>query len=365
MSEISSQRKRVLAISEGTYGTDAVDGALQDASADLIYQDLPEVSIAPAREIVEIGRVRGAHSGAAHQTIADVATVTVTGAMTARAGAGAGAEAPYWSAFLLAANMQETVVSDTSATYKPVTVQESGMSIYQYERELESTDWRLTYATGVRGSMVFNFALNEEATFSFEGQGIYEGQRSDGAVFFDATTGAAALLKDGSTSSTARTGGAEQYADKTPVICTNMTITGAGTAYPVSDLELDLNWTVAIKRVVTGSTNAVKVLLTRAPQGQRIQGSFTLVDGAAAHDAILDAFEADTELELVVEAYEGGVSTSTTPKITITASQVQLGQPSPGDSEGILTHTIPFFLNGDWSALTDGTDFSMVFDEVS
>lgn len=364
MTDISSQRKRVLAASEGTYGTDAVDAILQDGATDIVYQEIEEISVEPVREVVELGRVRAVHSGNKHRTIADVTNVNATGALTPWQSGSAGEEEPYYHPFLAAANLEATVSSGTSATYKPVTKQQDAASVYMFERELDSDDWRLTYATGVRGTLTLQFALNQEPKWVFEGTGIYGGMRSDGAEFFDPSTGAIALLKDGASGVTSRTTGSEVIADLNPLLCTNMEITVAGTTYCVSELELALNWQVEVKRCMGGAENGVRVYLTRAISGARIGGSFTLIDGATAHDAVIDDFVASTERELVLTCYEDGDSSSGQARMTLTASQMQLGSPAPGDQGGILTHTVPFFLNGDFSALTDGSDFSLVFDEV-
>lgn len=361
MSELSSRYARVIAASESTYGTDAVNVILTTAAADIVYQDLRNFEINPVRSLVEINRVRGSHSGVPHKTIADHCTVTCEIPLSAWITGAAGEEAPYYSPFLKAMNLKETVVSATSATYNPATVNQSAVTVYGYEINLEDNNSRLTYATGVRGNGTLQFAVNEEAYISFEGMGIYGGEISDPALFFNATTGAAALLKDGSTSVTARTTGTESYANKTPIVCTGMTFTFGGTDYDVKSVEMGLNWTASPKSIINASSNVSKVLLTRG-EGSRIGGSFELLDGDQIGDMI-SSMSADTEASLVIRLIEGDGSTGSG-RITITLPKVQLGPPTKGDDSGMRTYSVPWYANGTWTSLPADNDFSMVYDEV-
>lgn len=356
--------RRVIVASETTYGTDQVNAILTDASADIVYQDVEDFTITPVREIVEVARMRGVHGNAAHKTIASHVTVAATGALTARAGEGAGNEAPTYAAFLKAANMSEAIVSDTTATYKPVTKQQAGMSGYQFHRSLESDNWRLLYALGIRGTWGLNLAINAEAKWTFSGQGIYQDEISDEAAFFDASTGAIALLKDGATGVTARAGGSEANACGTPVMCTNMTLEVGGTAYPVSALELALNWTTTPINTINGAANASKILNTRPLTGGRIGGSFTLADGETAHDQMIAAYKAGSEISLSCTLVESDGSSGDA-NIVISASKMQLGLPAPSDNGGVVQYAIPFFLNADCSSLADGTELSIVYGEVA
>lgn len=361
---IDFNHRRILVASEGTYGDDAVDAILQNAALDIIYQDLEEATVSPVRQIVEVARHRGVHGNAAHRTIADVATITATGALTARVGDGAGEEAPYYAPFLKAANLSEAIVSETSATYKPVTRQQAGMTMYVYQLNLETGAWRLLYSTGIRGTWGLDLQLNQEAKWTFSGSGIYQDEISDEAQFFNASTGAIALLKDGSSAVTARSGGSEAYAGGEPVMCTNMVLSVGGVTYPVGALSLDLGWGQSIVSTLNGSANASKILNTRAMTGARIGGSFTLLDGAAAHDAMIAAYKAGSELALSCTLVESDGSTGDA-NIVITGSKCQLGLPAPGDNSGTQQYAVPFFLNADDTSLADGSDLSIVYGEVS
>ncbi len=321
-SEISSRLKRVTVASESTYLTDAVNTILTDGALDLIHQNFKDADIVPARVVGDASRIRNSHSGHKHFTVGDRCVVTFEVPLTARVGSGAGDEAPYHAPVLKAMNLKETVVSSTSATYNPATAAQEAITVYMWEQELEDTKQRLTYTTGVRGTGVFKFALNQEAMYSFTGVGTYQGELSNRIELFNPTTGAVSKLKDGTTSATARTTGEEKYADKDAMVCTGMTITS-------------------------------KVLLTR-DANNRIGGSFELVDGAEL-TTLFSAVTADTEGQMVIELDDG------TDKITITADKVQLGYPTKGDTSGMRSYSVPFFLNGDWSTLAGDNDFSMVF----
>jgi len=354
MSEISTERGRVIVASESSYGTNAVDAIYGDGSTDIIWQDVRSCDIVPAREIIEIGRYKASHSGTKHCSVPDVASVNLEIPLTARVGSGSGDEAPYYADILKAMNLSEAISDSTSATYTPVTQQQSAMSIHQYMRNLEDANWRQLYALGVRGTGTFNFQLNEEAFFTFEGQGIYQDELSTAAAYID-SSGNAALESDGSTGVAARAGGTEAVADASPMCVNSMTFTIGGTTYDIASLELSLNWTVAVKRTVNGDGNAQEILLTRALSGARIGGSFDLQDGNTALNEMLADLKADTASALVVSLDDG------TDRIRITASNLQFGVPSRGDNSGILTHTVPFYLNGS-GGLAEDDDFSLIYD---
>jgi|LULF01.1.fsa_nt_gb hypothetical protein len=352
-SEISSRLKRVTVASESTYLTDAVNTILTDGALDLIHQNFKDADIVPARVVGDASRIRNSHSGHKHFTVGDRCVVTFEVPLTARVGSGAGDEAPYHAPVLKAMNLKETVVSSTSATYNPATAAQEAITVYMWEQELEDTKQRLTYTTGVRGTGVFKFALNQEAMYSFTGVGTYQGELSNRIELFNPTTGAVSKLKDGTTSATARTTGEEKYADKDAMVCTGMTITWNGTTFDIGELELNLNWTTSTKEIINNANNVSKVLLTR-DANNRIGGSFELVDGAEL-TTLFSAVTADTEGQMVIELDDG------TDKITITADKVQLGYPTKGDTSGMRSYSVPFFLNGDWSTLAGDNDFSMVF----
>ena len=364
MADISANYKRVCAESESPYGTDRINEILTTGTLDIIYQDVRmNFDITPVVNIAEIDRARGSQSGVAHKTIPDRCTVAGDVALTGRAASGAGNEAPFYAAFLKACGMKETIVSDTSATYRPATPQQAGATMYLWTRNLDDNNWRLVYTTGCRGSANFQFNVNQEAFFSFTGIGRFEGMVSDPAAFFNATTGAAALLEDGTTPVTARSGGGvEQFAAKDPLVCTNMTVTIGGNTYCVQALNLDLGWTTDVKDCMGAASNVRTVYNTRGA-AQRIAGSFTLIDGATAHDQVRDAYRDGDELAFSI-VLTSGDGASGSDRVTISGSKMQIGVVSKAAAGGVQSNVVPFFLNGDWSDLAQDDDFAIVYDEV-
>lgn len=363
MTDVSSQRKRLLIASESTYNTDAIATILTTNTADIIYQDCTEPKIDPDRDIVHLARARGSHSGTKHTTLPKKSGFSAKFPMTGWISGAAGEEMPYYAAILKAAGFDETISSGASATYKPATKQQEGMSAYLLHRHVDDANWRLDYATGIRHNLTFEFENQKEAMISVEGDGTYGQELSDGAAYVN-SSGEIALLKDGSTAVTARSTGEEKYANSADVMMVRgMTFQVNSNTWDVSKVTLGTNWTITIKEVATATGSVQKVYLTRGDDDQRMGGSATLVDGGTALNDMLDQYEAGGELSLnlVLTAGDGSSGSS---RITITASKLQIGKPSRGDVNGLLSHDIPFMLNGDWSNLAADNDVTIVYDQV-
>ncbi len=362
MSQILSGRRRCVVASESSEGTDAVAALLTTNTADIVYQEVTDPMIAPGRIVVPLSRTRGSHSGAAHDTVPNVAAFTGTFPLTGREGSGAGEEEPTYAAILAAMNLKKTVVSSTSATYNPATVAQSALSAYVWHRNADDANYRLHTTRGVRGTGTFNFTNNTEANLSFEGQGLYDDELSDPAAFFG-SDGAVALLKDGSTAVTARSTGTESYANNASrLICRNMTITVNGNSWGVTETTLALNWTVDLIDVATGTAGVSQVLLVRGDDA-RISGSFNLKDGSTALTDMLTQYKSAGEVALSI-VLTAGDGSSGSARLTLTAPKLQIGIPSGSADGGVLVHAVPFFLNGDWSDLAGDNDFSLVYDAV-
>lgn len=350
MSMISANYTRLIAASEGTYGTDAVNTVLTTNTADIIYQEVADPAVTPEITVVEINRSRGGAAGNAHGVIKNKCTVS---ARIPLLGRGSGEDYPYYAPFLKAMNLAEALATG-DAVYTPATVQQAGMTVYLYHYNLEDSKQRLQIATGVRGSGTLELALDAEAFINFEGVGKYE-ELTDPYNFFDTSTGAAALLKNGSTAVTARTSGVEVLSNLEPILCTNITLTVDSVAFPVASLSLDLAWGVDEVRTVTGATTLQKVLLTRANEGARMNGTMLLVDGATAFDKALDLYRDGSEVALVATL------ANSTDTITLTAGNLQLGNIEASAQGGFMGWNLPFFLAGDWSGLTDNYEFELVY----
>ncbi|NRA56927.1 MAG: hypothetical protein HRU13_02240 [Phycisphaerales bacterium] len=353
MGELSANRFNTLLASEATYGTDEVQLILQDPTRSIIYQDLRSVDVVNTLEIFAPERVRGSASGVRHKPFKDLAGVSIEFPLTGRAGSGAGEEAPFYAPLLAASNMREVVVASTSATYNPATVNQAGMTVYKFVRDLEDDVWRLQIATGVRGNTVFNFEINAEAYGTFTGTGRYNGLISDTAAWF---APGIQFLKDGTTAVAARTPPAtETQVDKTLMGCRGMTVvTYGGVSLPIATMELDLAFSTDLVRTVQADTSVKKAINTRAG-GTRVGGSFDLQDGSAAMEALRDAMEAGSEAALEAVLTDG------TDTITVTMDNVQIGMWSEGANGNVRTYSVPFFANGDWSQLGADNDLRFVY----
>lgn len=348
MSEISTNRNRVMIESEATYGTDQVAVVLGNAATDIVYQDMKVADLDPTRVIFNASRVRASVSGVAHQSFDDVVAVSLEGSLTGKSGAAG--TAPFYSSVLKAAGLKETIDSGVSVSYSPATVQQSAATIYNWQRNLEDANWRLETATGVRGALSIKWTQHEEPTYAFEGFGQYDDLMSDAAAYFDASN-EVATLKDGSTAVALPRTGTEDLAQKSMLGCESMTISLGGTTMPVSAVEVKIPFTVDIVR--TMNTTTVKVLLTMGDA--RVEGSFDLQDGASATDYVRDALKADTEAILIVNVGDG------TDTINFTAAKAQIGQWSKGANGNVRSFSIPFFLNGTWSDLAGDNDFVLKY----
>lgn len=349
MSELSANRHEVLAKVESTYKTDAVEPVLTTATEDIIHQDVRSVSILPGVEAFSPPRMRGSASGVASAHFLTQADVTIEVPLLGKRGAGAGNEAPYYSDLLRACGLSETIVSATSAAYSPQTCEQASVTIYDAQRNLEDALWRLVYATGVRMNAVFNLEVNAEAYVTMTGVGIYQSQLSDPAAFLDA--GAWNLLKDGSTSVTARTTGTELQVDQTIMGCKNLTLTYGGTTLPLESMQIDLGWTVDVLNTMNGASTATKALLTRG-DGGRLTGAFNLQDSDAAYELLRDAMTGATEAALQAVITDG------TNTITFDLPKVQILATAPAAAGNVRTWDISFAGNGDWSTL--GADNELV-----
>lgn len=323
---------------------DAVEALLTDAEADVVYMDFTDVEIVPQGETVGGDTVRGSNDGKRIQFIKQMANVTVEGKLRAIPGAG---DLPFYHPIFRAANIELEIDDDDVIGHKK-TKQVAACTIYKYQRQLYSDDWRLRVATGVVGNLTININVDEEPTFSFEGTGQYF-DLLEPAEFFDTETGEVALLKDGETAVTARTTGDFLQADQDPMTCTNMDISiddGNGFDEPIllQTMELNLNTQVADLTPVQGATIRRRGLLTRG-RDAATEGSCDIVDYT---DTVIDELIAgatsskEYELSVSFQNGQGGIS--------ITAPKMQFIREEESDNNGVVQYAFPFRLNGDWSS---------------
>jgi len=362
--QLSADRIKVLSALETTYGTDAVEALFTDPTADLIYNELATPLVDPERQIVEFDRARGSQSGNAHRTVEVQSTVSTTIPLTGLRGNTATDSVPTWEAFARSMGLRVTNAANGTRTYAPGTTQQGSLTFYQWHRQLASDEWRLVYSTGVRGSGEIVFAIDEETVINFSGTGLYQGVFSPRTQFFSPTTGAAALLKDRTTAVTARTTGDEFDAKEDPILGRCMTVTVNGIVFPITALSLNLNWTLALVRTLNACNGVSEVLLTRPSVGSRIGGSFSLLDGEDAFDEMMARYEDGAEVGLEVEATSRDGSSGAS-RLSLSAPNLQIGRvPAPGNSDGLVSFDVPFFLNGDFTNPLVDNDFAMTLDFV-
>ena len=362
----SANRKQFLIARESPYATDAVETLLTTATAEMIYQDFE--SGAELNNIltpVQIDRARGSASGVAQpKPVPDRSEFSAVCALTGRRGADfAVPETPHYGDLLVACGFKENV-SGGAAVYTPDTKAQGSISCYQITHDLDSANARLEWATGIRCNPVFRFALNQEAKVEVTGQGRYGNDIiSDAAAYTNASTGALALLKDGSTAVTARSGaGKEVYADGPILVCTSMTITAGGETLCISELEIDMGWTVDTKPCMGAQSNLREAYLTRAADAAA-GGSFNLMDSGAAFNLLRDRFLDATEIAMSIVLVAGDGSAGSE-RLTISLPKIQIGAMTKGASGNARTYTVPFRANGTWTTLAADNDISLTFDVV-
>lgn len=350
MSGMLFNRKRVIVQSETTEGTDQIALTLADATADIVYQQMRSSKVDPQQVVFPVTRETATNGGSPHVVFGDRANVSLEFPLTGKRASGAGNEEPYYEAILKAAGFAVAIVSDTSSTYTLATPQQASLTIYQYRRASDSANWRLWIATGVRGTMTFNYEVNTEAYATFEGFGQYEGMVTDEYAFFDADN-EIAYEKDGTTAITPRTSGTETQANKSAIGCKNMTITLGGTTYYINKLSHALMRSVDAKEDTTGSSTVQAARLSMA-NGARQEGSFNTAD-LGTMNAIRDAISAGTVATLSITLTDG---TNT----SVTTFKVQLGLWSEEQKGNHLQHSVPFFVVADRSGLDGEGEMTLV-----
>jgi hypothetical protein len=347
---------RYLAAPEGTYGVDAVDALLAVTTNDIVYQDIRSAGTVQAENlIVDLPRARGSASGSRHGVIPTHTNVSLE---IPFAGSDITSRRPYYSPFLQASGLAEAIETNDT-TYRFSTGQTPSMTLGLYRHDLMDLDKaRLALALGVRGNSNLQFTLGEEAYFSFEGQGLYREQTAN-LSFFD--EGKLALRNDGSTAVGARTGGAvEKYADQEPLMAVQMVISwdvGAGSeSLILSSMNLDFGWNTSPIEAISASAGQVSSMVNTRDLTSRANGSFSLADGGDRLDELIDAYGSGAELSM------SAVIENSTTKVTLTAGNVQLGQPTENPSNGYMQHDVPFFLNADWSDVAADNELEIKFE---
>ena len=290
-------RKRVILIeAESSYGTDPTPGA----SDVVLVRDLsitPQSSDVVSREVVR------PFLGAFQQLLANT-SVEVTFSVEL-AGSGTKGTAPRYGAALKACGLSETIASNTSVTYAPVSTGFSSVTIHY------NTDGVRHKITGARGSVVLNATVGEIPTLEFTMQGIYNAP--DDSALPTVTYGNQAtplIFKDGNTSSF-------------------QLLSHAGALQSIS---LDLGNEMVYRELVGGTK---EVLITN----RNITGSVSIEAVALATKDFFAAAIAETTGNLT---FLHGTTDGN--KITVSSTKADIGDVAYGEQDGIQMLEIPYTL---------------------
>ena len=295
MALLARKQTRIAKV-ESSYGTDSSPSAGSNAIL------VKELSIEPLQvDEVERTLVRG-YLGNYETLLADQkASITFSIEM---AGSGAAGTANQGlGVFLKSCGFSETVASGTSVTYAPVSASFSSCTI---GCNVDGTNHQLT---GCRGTFSINCSLNEVPTFDFEFTGKYNNpaavtqssltyqNQSDPVLFKGGNTTAFALM---------------------------------GNSAALESWTLDLNNEI-VHRVLVGGTEEV-MITDRKPSGSATieapaLGSFNYWTKATSEATGTNTFQHGQTAGNIV---------------TVSAPYTDMGAPTYGDSDGIITLEVPF-----------------------
>jgi hypothetical protein len=350
MSGILSDDKAVfVAIAESTYGTDAVDAAI-DANTDLNYLAvLTGSALTPSPDFFRPNQVRASQDGIAHTFVARGGGVALN--FPLRGGVGT-PNTPNYAAILDCMGLDYVAgASSTVCTIK--TRNDSSITLYKYQRNISNDNWRLQRGLGIRLTASFEGAMNQEATGTATGRCINNPEWTVDRAYFNSSDEPA--LDFGGNAVTYTGAGTADTAER--MICKSMTLTVGGTSYPCSAFNFDLGFTIADLDALTGAAPAMPI--RSRGDGANVTGNLSLemVDASAYGTALDDAltkYQASTEAALVI------VISGSTRKLTINMPKIQFTRPTERPNNGAMGWDLGFTANGDFASAPFG-DNSVVF----
>ena len=283
-----TRKRSILAKIETTYGTDPTPTGAANAILVRNLNVSPLVTTNVGRELVRpyIGEFE--HLNANSHVECDFEVEI--------AGSGAAGTAPAYSPLLRACGMSETIVASTSVTYAPISTGFESVTIYF------NSDGCLHKMTGCRGSVELSLAAKAIPVYKFKFTGIYN------------TVTDSALPTPTYTSF------------QTPLVCNNTNTTGFS-FYGVStlvleSLSLNVNNTVDYRQLI----GSEYVQITDRKATGEVQFEATSI-------ATLDIFtKSQSNLSGALAILHG---TTAGNKVQITASKVDIANPSYADSNGV------------------------------
>lgn len=289
-----SRKRLILAKTETTYGTDPTPAGtdavlvrsleITPLESDVVSRDLIRPYLGNSDQLLANSRVR--------------CTFDVE-----LAGSGTAGTAPRYDALLKACGMSATIVASTSVTYAPVSASFSSCTIVY---NVDGVQHKLT---GARGTVTMNCELGQIPTLQFEMTGIYNAPTDTAQPAVTYSNQATPLIfKEGNTS-------AFQF------------FSHSGCLNSVSfNLANEI-----VYRELIGCTKEV-LITNRAPAGE--------VSIEAPTIATKDYFS------LALGSTTGNLTflhgTTAGNRVTFTASQVDIAQPSYTDQDGITMLQLPY-----------------------
>lgn len=291
-----SRRQLLLAETELTYGTDPTPTSSANAILVRNIEVTPLEADTVSRELIR------PYLGQSEQLLAQ--TRVLVNFEVEMAGSGTAGTAPAYGPLLEACSMTETVSAGVSVTYEPNSdAAPSSVTIYF------NNDGVLHKATGCRGTFSLNCAVGEIPTIAFEFTGIYNAPTD---VSISAPTYAnqadPVVFKQGNTTSF-------------------QVFSYAGCLQSVS-LEMANE---IVYRELVGCSKEV-LITNRAPAGE------VMIEAVAigTHNFFNDATGNSTgNLTFQHGQTAGNI-------VTFTAGQIDLGNPSYSDEDGIQMLTLPY-----------------------
>lgn len=289
-----SRKRLILAKTESTYGTDSTPAGT-DAVLVRSLEVTPLESDVVSRDLIR------PYLGNSDQLLAN--SRVLCSFEVELAGSGTAGTAPRYDALLKACGMSATIVASTSVTYAPVSASFSSCTIVY---NVDGVQHKLT---GARGTVTMNCELGQIPTLQFEMTGIYNAPTDTAQPAVTYSNQATPLIfKEGNTS-------AFQF------------FSYAGCLNSVSfNLANEI-----IYRELIGCTKEV-IITNRAPAGD--------VSIEAPTIATKDFFS------LALGSATGNLTflhgTTAGNRVTFTASQVDIAQPSYTDQDGIQMLQLPY-----------------------
>lgn len=354
--DLFSNYGKAVFLTETTYNTDAV-AAAQAANTDMTFQELTSISVEPVIVNVDKSRIRDHFSGVAHcPPLPSHLAVNVTGPILGATNPGnAGGESPVSEAIWRACGLVRIVDTGVYSLFRPdMRVNQFSSSMHYWRRVADEAEYRMTYATGLRGSMSLNFDnITGEATYSASMLSANFPTSSDTAEFVMGWSKELAFW-DQSSLELGKDGDSITYTgihrDASGACVTNHTgvLTVDGQAVECTGLTIDLGLSISPKQTTGSSSLTTKVVSVR-DLGSRIQGTLSVAETGAGFDKLIGLIMSGAQVELTYV-----LNTASTDVITVTIPKLQMRTMSESEANGLAAWSFGWAANADTVEGDDG-----------